>query len=220
LPPRAAISYLPTMQLLIDGNEVSWDVSALRTFGEVMEEAVRRAAARGRVVSRVSVDGREISTRLEKELASLPPGEVGVVRISTTTPRELLGEALDGGVELCAAIVRDVRAVAASLRAGDIPAATSLYVSCIESLATYFQLAGAVFNGIQSGAFPLPGGVTSVGGELPSPPSSTADILEQLLAAQKSGDWTAMAALLEDRIVPNLEKWSAVFSAIREPERK
>ena len=206
------------MQLLIDASEVSWDVSALRTFGEVMEEAGRRAAARGRVVSRVTVEGREISTRLEKELASLPPGEIGVVRISTTTPRELLREALDGGLDLCAAILRDVRAVVASLRAGDIPAATSLYVSCVESLATYFQLAGAVFNGIQSGAFPLPGGATSGAGELPSPPSSTAEILEQLLAAQKSGDWTSMAALLEDRIVPNLEKWSAFFSAMRGPD--
>jgi hypothetical protein len=180
-----------------------------------MEEAVRREAARGRVVSRVSVDGREISTRLEKELASLPPGEVGVVRISTTTPRELLGEALDGGVDLCAAIVRDVRAVAASLRAGDIPAATSLYVSCIESLATYFQLAGAVFNGIQSGAFPLPGETPAGAGELPAPPSSTAEILERLLAAQKAGDWATMADLLEDRIVPNLAEWSAFLSAMR-----
>jgi hypothetical protein len=203
------------MRLLIDGSEVSWDVSAPRTFGEVMEEAGRRAAAQGRVVSRVSVGGREISTRLEREMAARPPGEIGEVRISTTTPGALLREALDGGLDLCAAILRDLRSVVASLKAGDIPAATSLYVSCVESLATFFQLAGAVFNGIQSGAFPLPGGAPAGAGELPSPPSSTAEILERLLAAQKSEDWGTMAVLLEDRIVPNLAEWSAFLSAMR-----
>jgi hypothetical protein len=208
------------MRLLIDGGEVSWDVSALRTFGEVMEEAGRRAASGGRVVSGVSVDGREISSRLEREFASQPPGEIGEVRISTTTPAALLREALDGGLDLCAAILRDLRSVVASLRGGDIPAATSLYVSCVESLATFFQLAGAVFNGIQSGAFPAPGGAKSGAGELPTPPSSTSEILERLLAAQKSGDWAAMAALLEDRIVPNLTEWSAFLSAIRGPAAK
>lgn len=205
------------MQLLIDGNEVSWDVSGLRTFGEVMQEAGRRAAARGRVVSRVSVGDREISTALEKELASTPPREVGVVRITTTTPAALLQEAIDGGLDLCAAVLRDLRSVVASLKSGDISAATSLYVVCVESLATFFQLAGAVFLGIQSGAFPLPGGAASGAGELPAPPSSTAEILERLLSAQKAGDWASMASLLQERIVPNLEEWHAFLKAMRGP---
>ncbi len=205
------------MQLWIDDSEVPWDASALRTFGEVMEEVGRRSAAAGRVVSRVSVDGREVSTSLEREMAERPPAEIGVVRVSTKTPPDLLREALDGGLELCAAILRDVRSVAESIRAGDLPAAGSLYASCVESLATFFQLAGAIFSGFQSGAFPLPG---SGAGELPSPPSSTAEILEQLLSAQKAEEWGTMAVLLQDRIVPNLEEWSAFFSAIRGTEAK
>lgn len=213
------MAYLPFMRLWVDGSTVSWDVSALRTFGEVMEEVGRKAADGGRVVSRVSVDGREISTRLEREMAARPPGDVGDVRVSTTTPADLLREALDGGLSLCAAILRDVRSVVSSLRSGDLAAATSLYATCVESLATFFQLAGAVFNGFQSGAFPLPGGAAGAG-ELPTPPSSTAEILERLLSAQKAEDWEAMAVLLSDRIVPNLEEWSAFLSAIRGPEAK
>jgi len=203
------------MRLLIDGSDVSWDLSALHTFGTVVEEAGRRAAAGGRVVSRVIVDGREISTRLEREIAARPSGEIGEVRITTTTPGALLREALDGALDLSVAILRDVQSVAASIRSGDIPAARSLYVSCVESLATFFQLAGAVFNGVQSGAFPLPGTVTSGAGELPSPPSSTAEILQRLLSAQKAEDWGAMAVLLEGEIVPNLREWSSFFSAMR-----
>ena len=209
------MAYLPPMRLMIDGSEVSWDLSALHTFGSVVEEAGRRAGAGGRVVSRVIVDGREISTRLEREIAARPSGEIGEVRITTTTPGALLREALDGALDLSTAILRDVQSVAASIRSGDIPAARSLYVSCIESLATFFQLAGAVFNGVQSGAFPLPGTATQGSGELPSPPSSTAEILQRLLSAQKAEDWGAMAVLLEGEIVPNLREWSSFFSAMR-----
>ena len=220
LPPRESMAYLPTMRLWIDGKEVPWDVSAFRTFGEAMEEAGRRVAGGGRVVSRVSVDGQEISTRLERDMAARPPGDVGEVRLTTTTPGELLGEALDGGLDLCGAILRDVRSVAGVIRSGDIPAATALYASCMESLATFFQLAGAVFSGFQTGAFPVPGGSGEELRELPSPPSSTAEILERLLSAQKADDWGTVASLLEERIVPNLAEWSAFFSAIREREAK
>jgi hypothetical protein len=208
------------MRLWIDGSEVPWDPSALRNFGEVVEETRRRAAAGGRVVSRVSVDGREISAQLEREMASLDPAGIGAVHVSTTTPGALLREALEGGVVLCAAILRDVQSVAASIRSGDVPAATSLYASCVESLATFFQLAGAIFNGFQTGALPLPGGTAAGAGEFPPPPSSTAEILERLLAAQKAGEWGTVAALLKDRVVPNLEEWSAFFSALRGPEAK
>jgi hypothetical protein len=203
------------MRLWIDGKEVSWDISAFRTFGEAMEEAGTRAAGGGRVVSRVSVDGKEISTRLEREMAARPPGEIGEVRLVTSTSGELLREALDGGLELCGAILRDVRGVAGSIRSGDVTAGTALYASCMESLATFFQLAGAVFSGFQSGAFPIPGESGAECRDLPSPPSSTAEILERLLAAQKAEDWGTVAGLLEERVVPNLTEWSAFLSAIR-----
>jgi len=203
------------MRLLIDGTEISWDPSALRTFGEVVEEAGRRAAAGGRVVSRVVVDGREVSARLEQEMAARPAGGIGEVHVATTTPRALLREALDGGLDLSAAILRDVQSAADSIRSGDLPAAKALYVSGVESLATFFQLAAAVFNGIQSGAFPLSGGPAGEGGELPPPPSSTAEILQRLLSVQKAEDWGAMAELLEGEIAPNLREWSSFFSLLR-----
>jgi len=209
------MAYLPTMRLVIDGVEVSWDPSALSTFGAVVAEAGRRAAAGGQVVSRIAVDGKEISAQLEREMAGSPSAGIGEVRIVTTTPGALLREALDGALDLSAAILRDVRSVSALLKAGDFPAAKSLYVSCVESLATFFQLAGAVFNGFQSGAFPIPGGAAAGGGELPSPPSTTAEILQRLLAAQKEEAWGDMAELLDNEIVPNLREWSAFFSAMR-----
>jgi len=203
------------MRLRIDGCDVSQDLSAGSTFGVVLAEAGRKVASEGRVVSRIVADGREISTRFEREMADRPVAEINGVEISTTTPDALFREALDGAVDLSLAIRRDVVTILSSLRAGDLAAAGPRYAACIESLGTFFQLAGAVFNAIGTGIFPLavrPGSV----GELPSPPVATAGILQRLLRTQKGADWNSVADILEREILPNIDGWSAFFKALKE----
>ncbi|MFA6148446.1 MAG: hypothetical protein WC899_09570 [bacterium] len=202
------------MRLRIDGCDVSLDLAAGSSFGDVLAEAGRRVASESRVVSRIVVDGREISTRFEREMADRPAGEIDTVDIATTTPDALFREALDGAVELTIAIRRDAAMILSSLREGDIAAAGPRYTAFIESLGTFFQLAGAIFNGIGTGVFPLslhPGSA----GELPSPPDATAGILHRLLIAQKNGEWQVVAGILEREIVPNIDGWSSFFKAMK-----
>jgi hypothetical protein len=203
------------MRLRIDGCDVSLDLSAGSTFGAVLAEAGRKVASEGRVVSRIVADGREISTRFEREMADRPFAGIDGIEISTTTPDALFREALDGAVDLSLAIRRDVVTILSSLRAGDLAAAGPRYATCIESLGTFFQLAGAVFNAIGAGVFPLavrPGSAV----ELPSPPIATAGILQRLLRTQKGNDWNAVADILEREILPNIDGWSAFFKALKE----
>lgn len=203
------------MRLRIDGCDVSLDLSAGSTFGVVLAEAGRKVASEGRVVSRIVADGREISTRFERKMADRPVGEINEVEISTTTPDALFREALDGAVDLSLAIRRDAVTILSSLRAGDLTAAGPRYAACIESLGTFFHLAGAIFNAIGTGVFPLavrPGSA----GELPSPPPATAGILQRLLRAQKGNDWNAVAHILEREILPNIDGWSVFFKALKE----
>ncbi len=203
------------MRLRIDGCDVSLDLPAGSTFGALLAEAGRNVAAQGRVVSRIVADGREISTRFEREMADLPVGEVDAVDVTTTTPDVLFREALDGAVDLSLAIRRDAEMILSSLRAGDLAAAGPRYAACIESLGTFFQLAGAIFNAIGTGVFPL--GVRSrSAGELPTPPDATSGILERLLRTQKASDWNAVADILEGEILPNIDGWSAFFGALKE----
>ena len=76
-------------------------------------------------------------------------------------------------------------------------------------------MAGAVFNGIGTGVFPL---VVRSGsaGDLPSPPVATAGILQRLLEAQKGSDWKSVGDILEREILPNIDGWSAFFKALNE----
>jgi hypothetical protein len=201
--------------LRIDGGDVSLDLSAGSAFGDVLAQAGRKVASEGRIVSRIVVDGREISTRFEREMADRPVGEIDTVDIATTPPDALFREALDGAVDLSLAIRRDAVTILSSLRAGDLAAAGPRYAACIESLGTFFQLAGAVFNAIGTDVFPLavrPGSA----GELPPPPVATAGILQRLLRTQKENDWNAVADILELEILPNIDGWSAFFKALKE----
>ena len=203
------------MRLRIDGSEVSLALPAGSTFGAVLAEAGRKVASEGRVVSRIVADGREISTRFEREMADRAVTEIDAVDVTTTTPDALFREALDGAIDLSLAIRRDTVTILSSLRAGDLATAGPRYATCIESLGTFFQLAGAVFNAIGTGVFHLavrPGSA----GELPTPPLATAGILQRLLRAQKENDWNAVAEILEKEIVPNIDGWSAFFKALKE----
>jgi hypothetical protein len=202
------------MRLRIDGGDVSLDLSAGSDFCAVLAQAGRKVVSEGRVVSRIVLDGREISTRFEREMADRPVGEIDTVDITTTTPDALFREALDGAVVLSLAIRRDIVTILSSLRAGDL-AAGPRYAACIASLGTFFQLAGAVFNAIGTGVFPLavrPGSE----GELPSPPLATAGILQRLVRTRKENDWNAVADILEREILPNIDGWSAFFKALKE----
>ncbi len=202
------------MRLRIDGCDAPLDPSVSSTFGAALAEAGRRAASHGRVVSRIVADGKEISTRLEREMAELPVGEIGSLDIATTTPDLLFREALDGALGLSLAIRRDAVTIVSSLRAGDLPAARPLYASCMESLGTFFHLAGVIFNAIRTGVFPLP--VPPGKAEaLPSSPDSIAGILQRLIDVQTNEEWPAVADIIEREIVPNIDGWSAFFKALK-----
>jgi len=203
------------MRLRIDGFEVSTDLPAGSTFGVALAEAGRKVASQGRVVSRIVADGREISTRFEREMADRPVGEVDTVDVTTTTPDALFREAIDGAIDLSLAIRRDAETILSSLRAEDLAAAGPRYAACIESLGTFFQLAGAIFNAIGNGVFPI--AIRSgIPGELPTPPSATAGILQRLLGTQKASDWNGVAGILEGEILPNIDGWSTFFKALKE----
>jgi hypothetical protein len=202
------------MRLRIDGCDVPLDWSAVPTVGAALADAGRRIASKGRVVFRIVADGREISTRLEREMAGRPVGDVDGMEITTTTPDRLFREALDGCLGLSQAVRRDVVTILSSLRAGDLAAAGPLYANCKESLGAFFQLAGTIFYAIRAGVFPLPVPPGNAM-ELPSPPESTAGILQRLLEAQKRDEWQAVADILEREVVPNIDGWSAFFKALR-----
>ena len=199
------------MLVRVDGNEVSWDLSRCASLGAVLEEIYRKMGETGRVVGRVEIDGQELTDRAEKELGERSMDSVVEISLTTGTAGELLRSGLQGALSLAGAIDKDIATAVESFRSGDAVGGQSLYAACIEAIGIFFQLAGGILNGIQSGYFQLPDGVRGIGAV---PSAETADILGRLLGHQKREDWTAMADVLEYEVAPNLRKWVGFLEAL------
>ena len=203
------------MRLFLDEKEIVLDLSCFCAFGAVIEEVTRRASAAGRIVHGVGVDGKDISLDEERGMSDYPVEKIGLINIRTTTSEELLKEAIDGAVYLSEALRHDIRTVVAFIREDDASDSRALVVSCIESLGTFFQLTGAVFNGVRAGAFTLPESASGKSLKLPEPPAEISAILHRLLDAWKAQGWPRIASILENEITPHIEEWAAFFSAMR-----
>lgn len=192
------------MRVRIDGDEVSMDLSRCGTLAGALDEIYRVVGGTGRIVGRVEIDGEELTTRAERELAGRTLEGVAEISIATGTAADLFRNGLQGALTLGGAIGKDIAGAVESFRSGDTARGRSLYAACIEAMGTFFQLAGGILNGIRGGYFEIPGGASAGG---PAPSSETAELLERLLEHQKREDWIAMADVLEYDVAPNLETW-------------
>jgi hypothetical protein len=199
------------MRVRVDGNEVTWDLPRDASLGVVLEEIYRKVSTSGRIVGRVEIDGQELTDRAEKELTTQSMESVEEISLTTATASELLRSGLQGALSLAGAIDKDIVRAVDLFRSGDASRGQSLYAACVEAMGTFFQLAGGVLNGIQSGAFDVPAGVSS---DATPPSAETARMLERLLDHQKREDWTAMADELEYEVAPNLKKWAAFLETL------
>ncbi len=198
-------------RLTIDGNESGLDLSGMRDISALMDALYESTAAGGRVVCRVTVDGRELDAGAEKAMAETGLSEVGEVDVTTGTASELYKSGIEGGLALVNAICADIGRSTASLRQGEFEGGLSMYMACLASMETFFQLSGAILSGYQAGCFVVPEGRGTPG----APSTDTAEILSRLFEAQRQEDWTLMADLLEYEVVPNLDGWKAFLENLR-----
>ncbi|MCL2102775.1 MAG: hypothetical protein FWH25_01920 [Syntrophorhabdaceae bacterium] len=202
------------MRLFLDDIEITLNPFCFRTLGEVIEEATRRASAAGRIVHMIKVDGKEISIDEEREMSARPVEEFESLHMRATTSEALLKEAIEGAVNLSEALCHDIRIVAASILENDTLCTKELFISYIESLGMFFNLTGAVFNGVRTGAFKLPESASGKSFKLPDPPTEIQGILQQFIEAWKAQDYPRVASILKDEISPHIEEWAAFFSAM------
>lgn len=203
-------------RLWIDGNESGLPTEGMPDLAALLEALYAKAEADGRVLCRVEVDGRELDMSAEKDLAGTPLSGLGEVRATTGTAAELYRSGIEGALSLADAMASDIGRAAGSFRQGDFQRGLSMYVACVSSMETFFQLSGALLGGFQSGRFAMP-----EGSEPPAPPTGdTAGILARLLDAQRREDWTLMADLLEYEVVPDLEGWKGFLGRLRDAQVK
>ena len=203
-------------RLLIDGKEAQWDLSGLPDLSALMVRLYEESAGEGRVVCRVMVDGKELDAAGEKGMADAPFEGFAEVSVTTGTAAELYKSGIEGALSLAEAMRADIGRSATSFRQGDFQGGLSMYMACVASMETFFQLCGAILGGFQAGCFIMEEGMAP-----PEAPSvDTAEILNRLLEAQRAEDWTLMADVLEYEVVPNLEGWRRFLGKLQGAQTK
>lgn len=194
------------MNVIIDGDAASFDVPDGATFAKLMEVAYRKAADAGRVVSRVEVDGGELTIESEREMAPALLSGLSEVRLTTSSRADVLRKGLAGARVLGEAIRRDVEQAVDLLRSGDGARGMACSETCIRSLETFLPLVDSLLDGMRSGFFPAPGG----SGRLPCPPSrEPTGMLARLRDRHRAQDLAATAEILEHETEPDLRAWLA-----------
>ncbi len=194
------------MDVIIDGDAASFDLAGGATFADLMEAAYRRAADTGRVVSRVEVDGAELSIESEREMAASPLSGLSEVRLTTSSRADVLRKGLAGARVLGEAIRRDVDQAVCAFRAGDGARGLDGCGSCIRSLETFYPLVESLLDGMRSGFFPVPGGAEP----LPSLPlREPTGMLGRLREHHRKKDLAVTADILERETALDLRAWLA-----------
>lgn len=200
------------MKVTIDGNPVSCDMTGVTTGEGAMAVLYRKVADSGRLVYRVEVNGRELSTLEEQGMDSVGVEQVHEISLTTNSPGELLRNSLAGVIELADGLRSDFAHAVEAYRTGDVQGGSSRYLGCVGGMELFFRMTGAILEGTRTGWLPAD----------PSEPRAadsrsreTTEILERLIEYQAREDWTAMADVLEYELEPNLREWKQVLGEVR-----
>jgi len=200
------------MDIEIDGDRVEISDVELHTAGDVFERVDTWAAARGRCVVGVTIDGKSVAGGELGEF-TLRPADAFRQLEFTTQPTAELVESLVGDLESkiaeLAALVRDL----ATQFQGEVETPP------IDLVAEAVNAWRAILDRIVSAAGLVQVDVDTL--EVPGKGSAgehharVTDVLNQLVSAVEQGDLVLVADLLEYEVAPGVEDETAVLASLR-----
>jgi len=197
--------------VLLNGDVTGLEYPA-NTWGELLDELDEQCAVRGDVVIAVRFGGAEHSAfRTPEALAHALEANAEVL-IETARPTDLIRQTLDAADAATPAIVEAAVGLGGLYRASEVSAANRALPAFAESLGTLIVLTTSVAQGADVDLSAVGEGGASV--------LQTVDNLlahtEVLLAAQRAGNWTQAADVLDSDIAAAVRRWPLVLAAIRE----
>ena len=194
------------MEVVIDGQSKSIDVTGIGTFNELLAHIERDCIGGGRVIVRVLLNGEELDEGQTVGLGAFPVKDITSISVETADTLELAGEALQDALEYLPAISMILEQSARKIREGDVRAGlqeTSEALGVIEAF-------GEVLDGIR-GAFRIDFSKVKIDdGTLLEKLHELGKHAQNILKATKEEDWTLLADLIEYELSPLLYEWMAV----------
>jgi hypothetical protein len=202
----AAILKEIDMEVVIDGQSKSIDVTGIGTLNELLARIERDCIGGGRVIVRVLLNEEELDEGQTVGLGAFPVKDITSISVETADTLELAGEALQDALEYLPAISMILEQSARKIREGDVRAGlqeTSEALGVIEAF-------GEVLDGIR-GAFRIDFSKVKIDdGTLLEKLHELGKHAQNILKATKEEDWTLLADLIEYELSPLLYEWMAV----------
>lgn len=185
------------------------------TWGKLLAGLDRDAAARGEVVTAVRFDGVDEPTFRQPVHATLPLSGFERIEIDTTTPDDLIDEALAEGEVALAALAGAASRTGAAFRSVDLVGANQNLMDLGEGVRS---LVGILATSAQALGIDLQQ-MTTNGRAVAVQIDELSAQLESIIDAQKAHDWLTVADILEYDLEPAIRGWRPVFEMLRSAVR-
>jgi len=181
------------------------------SWGELLEGLEQDADGRGEVVTAVRFDGVDEPTFRNGANVARDLHDVELIEVETSTPGDLIDEALAQGASAVESIVKATAQTGEAFRGADLAGANQRLAELGEAVRSLISIlsTGAVALGVNLDRMEWNGRAVS------SQLSELVGQLESIIDAQQAHDWLTVADILEYDFQPALSTWRPVFDALR-----
>jgi hypothetical protein len=199
------------MAIVLMNGDVTGVTYPVNTWGELLAVLDAQSISSGVVVAGVRLGGVDVLAFRTQEVLSQTLDAEAEVLIETARPADLILQTLDEAEAATHAIVEAAVALGCSYRAPDVSAANRSLPEFAESLGTLIVVTDTLAQGAGVDLSTIgDGGLSAV--------QMIDELLAHtnvLLAAQRAGDWTQVANVIESDIAASVRRWPLVLQTIR-----
>lgn len=198
------------MQLVINGQVRDLDLAVETQFEEIMKEVHRIVHSPGITITRVNLDGKDITGADWDGFERLTAGDIGSLEVETGAMDELVTETLESLNQFLNQVVKELGRAIELFRVGEELKAIEVYGSTLEGIQLINYLTPMIHRNLG-----LNGGSNGGEGSIGEQSTRLEEILVDMLSAQESSDWILLTDLIEYELIPHLEKWQRIFALWR-----
>jgi hypothetical protein len=203
------------MNLTIDGQPRVLDISPDATFSDVMLMVSKVSAAPGMGVTKVKLNGEDITGTDWTRLSSMAAGEIQSLEVSTGDTSILAAELLDSLDDFTLRLIGELGRSAEYFRIGDQQKAMQAYTRTLDGIQLLNYTSGLIERNL---------GINTAGISFAGKPSNEFEqklppVIEDMLTAQEKGDWVLLADLIEYELIPQFEDRRQILQLWREAQR-
>ncbi|MBI2061730.1 MAG: hypothetical protein HYT87_18470 [Nitrospirae bacterium] len=200
------------VEIVIDGRQESILPDNFNTLDELVGDVVRRMVPKNRLVSKILVNGEDLTDQNQSRLAGTPAADVRSIEFRTEPLSEAVVGALDRAFDYLDRLREGIRVCVEKYRSGEDLSAHRLLAECLDGLVWFVS-----FSTNMRVALRLNYDDEYFQGEtLTAKQNRLYEHIRELEKAQKNMDTVYMADLLEYEIEPILKDWMEVFPSLRE----